>query len=91
MVEAGLTPIQAIQAATYNAARILKADRGWGSLQAGMHANLVVVGGEPDKSIGDTRKVETVILEGKIIDRTSLRFDAHRQVDFRPVAGVMIR
>ncbi len=91
MVEAGLTPIQAIQAATYNAARILKADTEWGSLQAGMHANLVIVGGEPDKSIGDTRKVETVILEGKIIDRASLRFDAQRQVDFRPVAGVMIR
>ncbi len=44
-------------------------------------------GGESAERISDTRKIETVILNGKILDRNSLRFDAKRDPGFRAVTG----
>src|SRR5262249_39210876 len=78
LVSAGLTPLQAIHAATYNAARIMKAENDWGSLQAGKLANVIVVSGNPAEQISDTRNIEIVVLEGRVLDRQSLRFDAGR-------------
>ena len=88
MVGAGLTPLQAIQSATYNAARIMKADKEWGSLQAGLRATLILVGGQPDKNISDTRKIEMVIQDGKILDRAALKFDPKRDPGYRVVPGL---
>ena len=87
LVAAGMTPLEAIRTATYNAARIMKADGEWGSLQAGRRANLVIVTGNPAVNISDTRKIENVILEGRVLDRSSLRFDARRDPGFRAVPG----
>jgi amidohydrolase family protein len=87
LVAAGMTPLQAIRLATFNAARILHAEEEWGSLQAGRTANVVIVAGNPAEGISDTRKVEVVILKGKILDRASLRFDAKRDPGFRAVGG----
>jgi imidazolonepropionase-like amidohydrolase len=90
MVRAGLTPLQAIQSATYNAAQIMKADKEWGSLQAGLRATLILVSGQPDQNISDTRKIELVIQDGKILDRQSLKFDAKRDPGFRVVPGTFV-
>jgi len=90
LVEAGLTPLEAIRAATYDAARILKAETVWGSLQPGLRGDLLVVRGQPASAISDTRKVEMVILEGRILDRPSLRFDPARGPGFRAVPGVFV-
>src|SRR5713226_5356894 len=87
LVEAGMTPLQAIRTATYNAAQIMRAEQEWGSLQPGRVANLVIVAGNPAARISDTRKIETVILNGKILDRASLRYDAKKDPGFRAVAG----
>ncbi len=87
LVESGMTPLEALRAATDNAARILNAQQEWGSLQAGRVANLVIVAGNPAVRISDTRKIEMVILNGKILDRLSLRFDAKRDPGFRTVSG----
>lgn len=87
LVRAGLTPLQAIQAATYNAARVMKAENTWGSLRKGLRATLILVAGKPDRNISDTRKIETVIQDGKVLDRSSLRFDAKRDPGYRTVAG----
>jgi imidazolonepropionase-like amidohydrolase len=87
LVAAGLTPLQAIRLATFNAARIMHAEEEWGSLQAGRAANVVIVGGNPAEHISDTRKVETVILNGRILDRASLKFDVKRDLGFRAVGG----
>lgn len=88
LVEAGLTPLQAIRAATYDAARIMKAESDWGSLQSGRRANIMIVAGKPAEHIADTHKVETVILDGKILDRRALRFDLARDAGFRVVPGL---
>jgi len=87
-VRAGLTPLQAIQGATYNAARIMKAEKEWGSLQAGLRATLILVAGQPDRNISDTRKIEMVIQDGKILDRSSLKFDPKRDPGYRVVPGL---
>jgi imidazolonepropionase-like amidohydrolase len=87
LVAGGMTPLQAIRLATFNAASIMHAEEEWGSLQAGRTANVVIVAGNPAEHISDTRKVETVILNGRILDRSSLRFDIKRDPGFRAVGG----
>jgi imidazolonepropionase-like amidohydrolase len=87
LVASGMTPLQAIRLATFNAARIVHAEEDWGSVQSGRMANLLIVAGNPADRISDTRKVETVILKGKILDRAGLRFEAKRDPGFRAVNG----
>jgi imidazolonepropionase-like amidohydrolase len=66
LVEAGLTPMQAIQAATVRPARVLgRTDLG--TVQAGMLADLVVVAGDPLASISATRNVRIVLRDGRIV------------------------
>jgi imidazolonepropionase-like amidohydrolase len=64
LVEAGLSPVEAIRVATSNGARLLGIDRDTGSLEAGKAADLVVVDGNPADSISDLRKTETVFKDG---------------------------
>jgi len=64
LVEAGLTPIQALQVATLNGAKLLGVDRELGTLEAGKAADLVVLAGNPLQSISDLRKIETVFKDG---------------------------
>jgi imidazolonepropionase-like amidohydrolase len=90
MVRAGLTPLQAIQSATYNAARVMKAEKEWGSLQAGLRATLILVAGQPDKNISDTRKIELVIQDGKVLDRAALRYDPKIDAGYRVVPGTFV-
>jgi imidazolonepropionase-like amidohydrolase len=88
LVEAGLTPLQALRVATYDAARIMKAEKDWGSLVAGRRANVLIVAGKPAEKISDSRKIETVIFNGKILDRAALRFDPQRDPGFRVLPGL---
>src|SRR3954447_14292346 len=60
LVEAGFTPVEAISIATLNGAKYLGRDARIGSIAAGKQADLVVVSGDPSKSIADIRRVETV-------------------------------
>jgi len=72
LVEAGLTPAQAIQVATLNGAKLLGIDREAGTLEAGKAADLVVLAGDPLQSIGDIRKVVTVFKDGVGYDSARL-------------------
>lgn len=66
MVEWGMTPMEAIRAATVNAADLL----GWsdrvGSLQAGHFADLIAVKGDPLKDISELERVQFVMKGGKV-------------------------
>ena len=70
--ESGVSPLRTIQAATYDNARILKFDDRTGSIQPGMEADLLVVRGNPARDISDTRNIEFIFLDGKLVDRESL-------------------
>jgi len=83
LVEAGFTPLEAITAATKNAALFMNAAAEWGTVEAGKTADVLVINGRPDLSIGDTRKIEAVIKAGIVIDRKKLRFDANPDVGFQ--------
>ena len=74
-VEAGIEPVQAIKCCTYNAAKILRRDKEFGSLQKGMSADILIVAGNPAKNISDTRNVKHVFLSGKQVDRDSLKLN----------------
>src|SRR5579859_6203527 len=88
LVEAGWKPLEAIRASTYDAARLMKAENEWGSVQAGRRATLLIVAGNPSEHISDTRKIETVIQDGKILNRAALKFDPAKDPGFRVVPGL---
>src|SRR5437773_9932360 len=75
LVEAGIPPVKAIQAATLNAARFMGEDSIWGSVTPGKRADLIVVKGKPYRTINDTRRIVAIVQNGKLIDRHSLRLN----------------
>ena len=74
LVAAGLSPVQAIQAATGNAAAFIQGDTAdWGTIAVGKRADLVVVSGRPDERIADTRTIVDVMQAGRLLDRAALK------------------
>ena len=72
LVEAGLTPEEAIAAATRNSAAILKLDT-MGSVAAGKSADFIVLNANPLEDINNTRRIADVYLRGAKVDRPALR------------------
>lgn len=72
-VEAGLSPGQALQAATRSSARILGVEDRYGSLEAGKVADVVIVTGDPSQTISDIWNVRDVIKGGIVVDREATR------------------
>ena len=64
MVKAGLTPMEAILAATGNAGRCMKGPDGLGTLTAGAPADLVVYAEDPSREIRNTHTIESVWIAG---------------------------
>jgi len=75
LVAGGLTPMEAITAATANAARALKVDKDRGTIAPGKLADLILVEGEPHRNIHDIEKVKRVFLGGRELDRERLARD----------------
>jgi imidazolonepropionase-like amidohydrolase len=69
MVKYGMTPMQAIQAATSNAADLLGHASEIGSIKAGKYADLIAVSGDPLQDIRVLENVEFVMKEGKVYKR----------------------
>ena len=72
LVAAGLTPLEAITAATRRGAQLLRADS-LGMLAPGKVADLVVLNGNPAGNIGATRNIAMVMIRGRMIRPDSLR------------------
>jgi imidazolonepropionase-like amidohydrolase len=66
MVKYGMTPMQAIQAATSNAADLLGHSSEIGSIKPGKYADLIAVTGDPLNNIGLLENVEFVMKDGKV-------------------------
>jgi imidazolonepropionase-like amidohydrolase len=67
MVKYGMTPMQAIQAATSNAADLLGHSKELGSIKAGKYADLVAVSGDPLQDIrACSSMLSFVMKEGKV-------------------------
>jgi imidazolonepropionase-like amidohydrolase len=65
LVESGLTPMEAIVAATMENARFFRVDDRLGSVEAGKLADLVLVEGDPLKELGALRRIKRVMLNGR--------------------------
>jgi len=71
-VRGGMTPLQALQAATIVPARSLGMDREIGSLEVGKLADMVILDGDPLENIRNTERVDTVVLGGRAYDADTM-------------------
>lgn len=62
--ELGLTPMQAITAATYTGSQAFDRSEDFGSLQVGRRADFLAIEGDPSKTISDIRKLRWVFKDG---------------------------
>jgi len=67
--QCGLTPIEAIRAATYNGARTVGMEKDYGTLEAGKIADLVILRDDPSTDIKRTRDIFAVIKGGMVYQR----------------------
>ncbi|RAI99406.1 imidazolonepropionase-like amidohydrolase [Chitinophaga skermanii] len=72
-VEAGLTPLQALQTATINPATYFGITKDYGGVQAGKIADLVILDANPLENISNTKKINTVIVHGKVLQQETLQ------------------
>lgn len=75
MVEAGLTPTEALVIATRRPAEMLGEEEVFGTIEPGRRADLLLLFADPLEDIRNTRTLETVIRSGEVIERTTLLTD----------------
>jgi imidazolonepropionase-like amidohydrolase len=71
-VEAGMTPMEAIQSATIVSARAMKLDHDSGTIEAGKRADMILVDGDPLADIAALRSVSLVVAHGRVFDAAKL-------------------
>jgi imidazolonepropionase-like amidohydrolase len=79
-VQAGFTPMEAIQAATLAPARAMGMDKESGTIEVGKRADVILVDGNPLENISDIRKVSAVFAAGKMYHPAAL----WQSVGFKP-------
>jgi imidazolonepropionase-like amidohydrolase len=79
-VQAGFTPMEALQAATIVPARVLKLDKQLGTLEVGKRADMLLLDGNPLADIRNTRRIAKTISDGTVYDPAPL----WQSVGFKP-------
>jgi hypothetical protein len=72
LVEAGLTPLQALQAASRDAARAMGVAKDVGTVEVGKTADLILLDANPLTNISNTRKINAVFLRGQFLSSDEL-------------------
>ena len=72
LVDAGLTPMQALQAATKNPAEFLGKLETQGTIEQGKFADLLLLDSNPLDDIRNTQRIRALIVRGKVLDRAAL-------------------
>ncbi|HLG06498.1 MAG TPA: amidohydrolase family protein, partial [Gemmatimonadales bacterium] len=72
LVKAGLSPAEALRAATLSGARYLGRSAEFGTVQAGRFADLVLLDANPLDDIANSRRIHAVVLDGRYLDRARL-------------------
>ena len=71
-VEAGLSPMQALETATTNPALCLGSSKTWGRVRPGYTANLVLLAANPLADISNLTRIDAVVWNGELLDRARL-------------------
>jgi imidazolonepropionase-like amidohydrolase len=72
LVEAGFTKLEALQAATRNAAIVMDQATSLGTIEAGKYADLVILDANPLTDIANTKKIRAVVVRGRMFRRDVL-------------------
>jgi tetratricopeptide (TPR) repeat protein len=72
LVAAGLTPMEALQTATLNAAAYLGQSAAIGTIEAGKAADLVLLDANPIENIANTKRIAAVVAGGRLLERRDL-------------------
>jgi len=72
LVKAGLTPAEALKAATWNGAEFLGRTSDSGSVDKGKLADLILLDANPLNDIRNTKRIAAVVLNGRYMDRSAL-------------------
>ena len=89
LVEAGLTPLEALQAATRNAAEGMGLGRNVETIEVGKLADLVLLDADPLTAITNTTRIAAVIVSGRLLERADLDelLHAATQADATPATS----
>ncbi|MBC8036769.1 MAG: amidohydrolase family protein, partial [Rhizobiales bacterium] len=68
MVEYGMTPMEAIQAATRNGAMALGREKDVGAIAVGRFADIIAVDGDPLANVRELESVDAVVKAGKLVE-----------------------
>jgi hypothetical protein len=72
LVIAGLTPVEALRAATLDAVKFLGLEKTLGTIEEGKLADLVLLNANPLEDIRNTQRIDAVISNGRLFDRKAL-------------------
>ena len=72
-VQAGMTPMEALQTATLHAARFLAMTDSFGTVEPGKIADLVLLDADPLVDINNTRKISSVVVNGRLFAQRDLQ------------------
>jgi hypothetical protein len=72
LVEAGLSPLEALRTATLNPARVLEMADSLGTIEPGKLADLVLLDANPLEDIRNTQKIRAVVADGRLYRRADL-------------------
>jgi imidazolonepropionase-like amidohydrolase len=72
LVAAGFTPLEALRAATFAPAEFLGIAGVAGSAEVGMRADLVLLDADPTRDIANTRRINAVVIDGRLLRRDAL-------------------
>lgn len=70
--DAGMSPLQALRAATLTPARVMGLGDETGTVEAGKRADLVLLDADPLADIRNTRRIHAVVANGRLLDRAAL-------------------
>lgn len=73
LTKAGLTPLEALQAATINPAKFLGEADMLGTVEQGKIADLILLEADPLEDISNTERIEAVVINGRFFPKTVLR------------------
>jgi imidazolonepropionase-like amidohydrolase len=89
--EMGIDPMKILQMTTINVATGYKKDKDLGSIEVGKRADLVILDKDPLASASNYRAIDTVIKDGRIVDRNALPTKPLISSQKRPAAAAVAK